>query len=71
MLISKEIILTLFSFFVLLFFLRKFPQNDNEKGIVSIGLTNDFLIMLDAGGKIRYFHLEDRTFVVEYKPADC
>jgi len=53
------------------FLLRKFPQNDNEKGIVSIGLTNDFLIMLDAAGKIRYFHLDDRTFVVEYKPADC
>lgn len=27
--------------------------------------------MLDAAGKIRYFHLDDRTFVVEYKPADC
>jgi hypothetical protein len=54
-----------------MFFTRKFPQNENEKGIVSIGLTSDFLIMLDAAGKIRYFHLEDRTFVVEYKPGDC
>ena len=54
-----------------LFFARKFPYNDNEKGIVGIGLTNDFLIMLDAAGKIRYFHLDDRIFVVEYKPADC
>lgn len=50
---------------------RKFPQTDNEKGIVGIGLTNDFLIMLDTAGKIRYYHLEDQTFIVEFKPAEC
>lgn len=36
---------------------RKFPETDNEKLIVHMGLTENFLIMLDAGGKIKFFHL--------------
>ncbi|EAR82687.2 WD40 repeat protein (macronuclear) [Tetrahymena thermophila SB210] len=50
---------------------QKFPQIETDKAISGIGLTNDFLIMLDSSGKIRYYHLEDQQFVVEYKPADC
>ncbi|EGR31945.1 WD repeat protein [Ichthyophthirius multifiliis] len=46
----------------------KFPQSDNEKLIVNIGLTKDFLILLDQQGKIRYFHLEDQQFIIEYLP---
>lgn len=36
---------------------RKFPETENEKPIVHIGLTENFLIMLDGGGKIKFFHL--------------
>ncbi len=47
---------------------RKFPANETEKGIVYIALTEDFLLMLDEAGKLRYYYIEANSIIAEYKP---
>lgn len=37
---------------------KKFPQ-ENEKPIIGVGLTKDFLILLDSQGRIKYYNIED------------
>ncbi len=36
--------------------------------MVHIGLTENFLIMIDSVGKIKFYHLADQTTIIEYKP---
>lgn len=44
----------------------KFPQTENEKAISQIGLTKDFLILLDVAGKLKYYHIQDQQFIIEF-----
>jgi hypothetical protein len=36
---------------------KKFPTAENEKPVVQLALTEDFLILLDSVGKIKFYHL--------------
>ena len=48
--------------------MRKFPLNkQQEVNIVNIAMAGDFLIMIDAQGKIKYYLIEDNTTIAEYK----
>lgn len=50
------------------FYERRYPENENEKKIEHIGLSEDFLTMLDVSGRIIVFCLESRKVIYEYKP---
>lgn len=47
---------------------RRFPSTENEKPITQIAMTDNFLIMLDTYGKIKFFYLPESTLILEYKP---
>jgi WD repeat-containing protein 19 len=48
--------------------MRKFPLNkQQEVNIVNCAMAGDFLIMIDANGKIKYYLIEDNSTVAEYK----
>jgi len=44
----------------------KFPQNQGESAISQIRIAGDFLIMLDAKGKLMYYTVEDQAQLIEY-----
>ena len=46
---------------------RRFPTTENEKPIVSIGLSESFLIMLDSSGRIKYYHIDDASLIIDHK----
>ena len=46
---------------------QRFPQTENDKPIVNIGLTEQFLIMLDSAGKIKYWNIQEAQLILEYK----
>jgi hypothetical protein len=41
-------------------------MNENEKPIIMIALTKDFLILLEMGGRIRIYHLWDQVIIIDY-----
>lgn len=49
---------------------RRFPQYDSDQPIASIHLTNDFLIMVDISGKLKYYLIEESTVVAEFSPEN-
>ena len=38
---------------------RVFPSTENEKINNMIALTKNFLVLLEVGGRIRLYHLQD------------
>lgn len=46
---------------------RKFPANDTDKGITWIALTEEFLIMLDEAGRLRYYYIDANSIIADYK----
>jgi len=49
---------------------RKFPTTETEKGIVSIALTEEFLLLLDEAGKLRYYYIDANAVIAELKPEN-
>lgn len=49
---------------------RKFPQNESDGPITSIHLTEDFLVLVDKAGRIKYYLVEENTVVSEYRPEN-
>jgi hypothetical protein len=49
---------------------RKFPEYDSDKPILSIHLTEEFLIMVDVSGKLKYYLIEEKTVVSEFSPEN-
>lgn len=49
---------------------RKFPQYDSDKPIKSIHLTDEFLIMVDISGKLKYYLIDESTVISEYNPEN-
>ena len=48
--------------------MRKFPMNKNQDiPIVDVEMAGDFLIMIDAQGKIKYYIIEDNSTIAEHK----
>jgi len=48
--------------------MRKFPHNKTtETPIVNIAMAGDFLIMVDAQGKMKYYLMEDNSTICEHK----
>jgi WD repeat-containing protein 19 len=52
------------------FYERRYPENENEEKIIQIGLSEEFLILLDEKGKIIVFCLESCKVIYEYRPTD-
>eukprot|EP00357_Protocruzia_adherens_P031508 CAMPEP_0115034576 /NCGR_PEP_ID=MMETSP0216-20121206/40747_1 /TAXON_ID=223996 /ORGANISM="Protocruzia adherens, Strain Boccale" /LENGTH=1399 /DNA_ID=CAMNT_0002413515 /DNA_START=36 /DNA_END=4235 /DNA_ORIENTATION=- len=46
---------------------RRFPQNDGDKGVANCMLTENFLIILDVVGRIKFYYLAEMTMVGEHK----
>lgn len=46
---------------------KKFPENDNDKNIVSFCLTQHFLIYIDALHRLRYYNVQDQVFILDFK----
>jgi WD repeat-containing protein 19 len=49
---------------------RRFPQNETDKPIQSIALTESFLIMIDTAGRLRYYFIEENTVISEFRPEN-
>ena len=49
---------------------RRFPQYDSDQPISSIYLTDDFLIMIDISGKLKYYLIEESTIISEFSPEN-
>jgi WD repeat-containing protein 19 len=47
---------------------RTYPANEGEKPVVNMALSDNFLILLDTNGKIKYINLEDGVQLLEFKP---
>lgn len=48
--------------------MRKFPHNkQQETPIVNIAMAGDFLIMIDAKGKMKYYLMEDNSTISEHQ----
>jgi len=48
--------------------MRRFPHNKNqETPIVNVEMAGDFLLMIDANGKLKYYLIEDNTTICEHK----
>ena len=46
---------------------RRYPENSGKgKQIRQIGLTKEFLILLNAKGKIKYYNLADNALILEF-----
>lgn len=50
------------------FYERRYPENENEKKIEQIHLSENFLTMLDSANRIIIFCLESRKVIYEFKP---
>lgn len=50
------------------FYERRYPENENEKKIDQIYLSENFLTMLDSANRIIIFCLESRKVIYEHKP---
>lgn len=47
--------------------MRRFPHNKNmEPPITDVEMAGDFLIMLDANGKLKYYLIEDNATICEH-----
>ncbi|CAK84014.1 unnamed protein product (macronuclear) [Paramecium tetraurelia] len=46
---------------------QQFPDNDQEKPILHIGLTKNFLFLLDSQSKIRVYNVFEKQFIIEFK----
>lgn len=47
--------------------MRRFPHNKNlEPPIADVEMAGDFLIMLDANGKLKYYLIEDNATICEH-----
>ena len=46
---------------------RKIPQNEGEKYVSKVALTDEFIIYQETNGKLKYALVEDGTVVVEHK----
>lgn len=49
---------------------RKFPANDSDKSIAHIHLTDQFLIMVDTSGNLRYYLIEENQVISEFSPEN-
>lgn len=49
---------------------RKFPQYDSDQPIASIHLTDEFLIMTDIAGKLKYYFIEENQVISEFNPEN-
>lgn len=48
--------------------MRKFPVNkQQETAITNVAMAGDFLIMIDAQGKLKYYLIEDNAVICEHK----
>jgi hypothetical protein len=48
--------------------MRKFPHNkQQEPPVIDVQMAGDFLIMIDAMGKIKYYLIEDNSTICEHK----
>jgi hypothetical protein len=48
--------------------MRKFPINKaQETPIVNVAIAGDFLLMIDANGKLKYYLIEDNSIICEHK----
>ena len=48
--------------------MRKFPMNkSNETPIVNVAMAGDFLLLVDAYGKLKYYLIEDNSTICEHK----
>lgn len=47
--------------------MRKFPHNKaQETPIVNIAMAGEFLIMIDANGKLKYYLIADNSTILEH-----
>jgi hypothetical protein len=46
---------------------KRFPENENEKQIVSFALTAHFLIYIESNFKLVYYKIDDAISVLEFK----
>ncbi|CAD8171970.1 unnamed protein product [Paramecium pentaurelia] len=46
---------------------QQFPDNDQDKPILHIGLTKNFLFLLDSQSKIRVYNIYEKQFIIEFK----
>jgi hypothetical protein len=44
----------------------KFPENQSDPPILQIALSDMFLLMVDASGKLSYYFIEDQAFILEH-----
>ena len=49
---------------------RKFPQYDSDQPIARIHLTEEFLIMIDISGKLKYYLIEENQVISEFNPEN-
>lgn len=48
--------------------MRKFPHNKTqETPIINVEMAGDFLIMVDANGKLKYYLIDDNATICEHK----
>ena len=51
--------------------MRMFPQNKNqEPPIVNIAMAGEFLILIDAQGKLKYYLINDNAVILEHLAQD-
>lgn len=49
---------------------RKFPMYDSDQPITNIYLTEEFLIMSDTAGKLKYYLIDENQVISEYSPEN-
>ena len=48
--------------------MRKFPHNkQQEVPIVNVAMAGDFLLMIDAQGKLKYYLINDNSIILEHR----
>lgn len=48
--------------------MRRFPHNKNlEPPVADVEMAGDFLIMIDANGKLKYYLIDDNATICEHQ----
>jgi WD repeat-containing protein 19 len=47
---------------------KRFPETESDKAIVFIAMTEQFLLLVDTQGKLRYYYIEFSNFISEFRP---
>lgn len=52
----------------LFYLIRRYPASENEKPISQMAMTDNFLILLDTYGRLKFIYLPELSVILEYKP---